>query len=181
MPKKVVNLVRDLKAKSVQQIVEWLRAIGYDVNQEGFGAMSEVDDATIEKMRRFATGKVKPVGPPGRIKRGTAVGGESEPGQAPPKTKQIIKSMADVIAEPEALVKAIEAPVAVVPEVPVPIVPRPLKQIVLDQPDKKKVKLKKEKPKGEDGKQLPELEEVVPAEIEAVEVEEAATDKKQKG
>ena len=69
MPKKVIYLVKTLGAKSYDQVVDWLRAVGYDVSADGFGPLAEIDDKTISKLKDVASGKVEVEGPAKRIRR----------------------------------------------------------------------------------------------------------------
>ena len=180
MPKKVVYLVQELKAKSSQQVFEWLREVGYDVSQEGFGMMSEIDDETIVKLKAFATGKGKAVGPPKRIKRAAPTAEVAVPA-APPAPVTMRDFFKEEVAAEVAPVPQVEIPVVAPPPVPVaPPAPR-LKSIIEDRPAGKKVKLtktKKEEPKAEAAKVEVEPELDAVAEVEAVEEEVAVTERK---
>jgi translation initiation factor IF-2 len=183
MPKKVVYLVQELKAKSSQQVFEWLREVGYDTSQEGFGMMSEIDDETIVKLKAFATGKGKAVGPPKRIKRAVPTAEVTATVVAPPAPVTMRDFFKEEAAAAEvAPVVPVEIPVALPPPVPItPPAPR-LKSIIEDRPAGKKVKLtktKKEEPKADaaEVEVEPELE-AVEAEVEAVEEEIAVAERK---
>ncbi len=154
MPKKVIYLVKTLGAKSYDQVVDWLRAVGYDVDADGFGPLAEVDDETIARLKDVAAGKVEVEGPAKRIRR--AVVDEEE--EAPkPKLK-------DFFASPAAGVETETRPAKAAP----PSTPR-LKPIIEERPSPKKVKLAKAKKEKE---KQPAKAEEVPA--EKVEEEEPA-------
>jgi len=130
MPKKVIYLVKTLGAKSYDQVVDWLRAVGYDVTADGFGPLAEIDDKTISELKDVASGKVEVEGPAKRIRRASI----EEDADAPaPKLK-------DFFAAPVSSVEAEASPVA-----PPPVTAPRLKPIIEDHPSAKKVKLAKAK------------------------------------
>ncbi len=135
MPKKVIYLVKTLGARSYDQVVDWLRAVGYDVNADGFGPLAEVDDKTISELKDVASGKVEVEGPAKRIRRATI---EEDTDVPAPKLK-------DFFAAPAATVDAEAAPVT-----PPPAAAPRLKPIIEDRPSAKKVKLAKAKKKKEE-------------------------------
>lgn len=56
MPKSVISLVKELGAKNTTEVLELLRQVGVDVEAEGFGVMSKVEDDTIAKLHALKTG-----------------------------------------------------------------------------------------------------------------------------
>jgi len=156
MPKKVIYLVKTLGAKSYDQVVDWLRAVGYDVNADGFGPLAEIDDKTISKLKDVASGKVEVEGPAKRIRRATV---EEDADVSEPKLK-------DFFAAPAAAKEEEAAPVAA-PPAPAPR----LKPIIPDRPAAKKVKLAKAKKEKE---KAPAKAEEAPAKAVAGKAPEAA-------
>ncbi|MCD6282974.1 translation initiation factor IF-2 [bacterium] len=156
MPKKVIYLVKTLGAKSYDQVVDWLRAVGYDVNADGFGPLAEIDDKTISKLKDVASGKVEVEGPAKRIRRATV---EEDADVPEPKLK-------DFFAAPAAAKEEEAVPVAA-PPAPAPR----LKPIIPDRPAAKKVKLAKAKKEKE---KAPAKAEEAPAKAVAGKAPEAA-------
>ncbi len=163
MPKKVVYLLQELKAKSTQQVIEWLRDVGYDVSQEGFGIMSEIDDETIEKLKDYSSGKARLAGPPKRIKRAAATVDTPPPADTTPVTMRDFFAE-EAAATDSAIAQAMQVEVTAEPP-PAAIQPPRLKPIIEDRPAGKKVKLtktKKDEPKAGDAAPEPELEADIP-------------------
>src|SRR5690606_27479645 len=52
MSKTVISLVKELGVKSTQEVLALLRAVGVNVDAEGFGVMSRIDDAIIAKVKK---------------------------------------------------------------------------------------------------------------------------------
>ena len=142
--------------------------------------MSEIDDETIVKLKAFATGKGKAVGPPKRIKRAAPTAEVAVPA-APPAPVTMRDFFKEEVAAEVAPVPQVEIPVVAPPPVPVaPPAPR-LKSIIEDRPAGKKVKLtktKKEEPKADTAEAVIEPELDVVTEVEAVEEEVAVTERK---
>lgn len=147
MPKKAIYLVKELGAKSFEQVIQWLREVGYDVSSEGFGAMAEIDDPTIEKLKARARGETIST-PARRIPRAAATTPETAT-PSPAATRQRLK---DFFADQEveqvgASTSAPAPPIAVsTPEAPTAAPPRRLKSIIEERPERK-VKLEKAPPK----------------------------------
>jgi len=163
MPKKVIYLVKTLGAKSYDQVVDWLRVVGYDVNADGFGPLAEIDDKTISELKDVASGKVEVEGPAKRIRRATV----EEDADAPePKLK-------DFFAAPVSTAEADAAPVA-----PPPVAAPRLKPIIEDRPSAKKVKLAKAKKEKEESTPKAEEEPAVAVAEKATEVAEVRPERK---
>lgn len=158
MPKKAIHLVKQLGAKSFEQVVEWLRQAGYDVSAEGFNVLSEIDDQTIAKLEQAVSGGSR-TPEAKRITRPKA----SEAAAAPKKPSKL-KDFFPVAKE------TVEAKPGVAEEKAVakPPAARKLRQIIDDKPVVRKVKLAKAPKEKEPEEGLPEAPE---AELEA-EVEE---------
>ena len=58
MPKSVISLVKELGAKNTTEVLELLRRVGVDVEAEGFGVMSKVEDEVIAQLHGVKSGKV---------------------------------------------------------------------------------------------------------------------------
>jgi len=142
MPKKAIYLVKELGAKSFDQVVQWLREVGYDVSAEGFGAMAEIDDATIGKLKAKARGD-RVSTPARRIPRAAALPDDAAT-QPPPAPRHRLKDFfAAQGSEPaETAQAAPAAPAAAAPEAPAAAPPRRLKSIIEERPERK-VKLEK--------------------------------------
>jgi translation initiation factor IF-2 len=56
MPKSVISLVKELGAKNTTEVLELLRQVGVDVEAEGFGVMSKVEDDTITRLHALKSG-----------------------------------------------------------------------------------------------------------------------------
>ncbi len=149
MPKKAINLVKILGARSFEQVKEWLRQAGYNLDSGSFSPLSEIDDKTIEKLMEIAGSteappKPKPVGK--KIKRAV---GESDLQQPTPRLKEIIAKTAvvqkaDTRTEP--IVVGAEA------------VATRLKPIVEEEKRKPKVKLEKAKKREKEAVEVPKEE-----------------------
>jgi len=163
MPKKVIYLVKTLGAKSYDQVVDWLRAVGYDVSADGFGPLAEIDDKTIARLKDVASGKVEVEGPAKRIRRAT-----DEEGADAPKPK-----LKDFFAAPVSAKTKEDAPAAP------PSVAKPrLKPIIEDRPAAKKVKLAKAKKGKEAPASKTEEEPAVAITEEAAEAVEVRPERK---
>ncbi len=66
MPKSVISLVKELGAKNTTEVLELLRQVGVDVEAEGFGVMSKVEDEVIARLHGLKSGK--PEAPPADVK-----------------------------------------------------------------------------------------------------------------
>ena len=147
MPKKAIYLVKELGAKSFKQVVQWLREVGYDVSAEGFGAMTQIDDGTIDKLRGLARGE-QPSAPARKIPR--VAPPTAEETTAPPTTaRQRLKEFF-ATREVEQKEVAPSTPSAVspsqTPQGPTATATRRLKSIIEERPERK-VKLEKATPK----------------------------------
>jgi len=161
MPKKAIYLVKELGAKSFKQVVQWLREVGYDVSAEGFGAMTQIDDGTIDKLRGLARGE-QPSAPARKIPR--VAHPTAEETTAPPTTAR--QRLKEFFATREVEQKEVtpSTPSAVspsqTPQGPTATATRRLKSIIEERPERK-VKLEKATPKeaavAEKEAEVPEL------------------------
>jgi translation initiation factor IF-2 len=163
MPKKVIYLVKTLGAKSYDQVVDWLRAVGYDVSADGFGPLAEIDDKTISELKDVASGKVEVEGPAKRIRRASV---EEDVDAPEPKLR-------DFFAAPAPAAEAEAAPTAP----PAAVAPR-LKPIIEDRPSAKKVKLAKAKKAKEEPSPKADEEPAEAVAEEATEVVEVRPERK---
>ena len=163
MPKKVIYLVKTLGAKSYDQVVDWLRAVGYDVSADGFGPLAEIDDKTISKLKDVASGKVEVEGPAKRIRRASV---EEDVDAPEPKLRDFFAAPAPP-AETEAA--SVAPPDAAAPR---------LKPIIEDRPSAKKVKLAKAKKEKEEPAPKVEDEPAVAIVEKATEVVEVRPERK---
>src|SRR5438067_6626016 len=68
MSKTVINLVKELGVKSTKDVFALLRDAGVDVEAEGFGVMSKIDDAVVAKLKA----STEAAAAPGKKARGAA-------------------------------------------------------------------------------------------------------------
>ncbi len=99
MTKKVVNLVKIIGARSYEEVTDWLRQVGFDVDAPGFSPLTEVDDETIAKLKSLVS-SVKGAEKKSSVKRIRRVVDEA-PSSKPTKT------LKDIISQTKADVKAV--------------------------------------------------------------------------
>jgi len=151
MPKKVIHLVRQLGAKSFEQVVEWLRQVGYDTSAEGFGVLSEIDDETIAQLEALVADNPLTV-EARRITRPRATDVETVP-----KKPSKLKDFFPVTEE-----KKEEAPSDEGKRADKPPAEHKLKQIIEDKPSAPKVKLAKAPKEKETEEAIPDVAKAEP-------------------
>jgi translation initiation factor IF-2 len=77
MAKSVINLVKELGVKSTSEVLDLLREVGVDIEAEGFGVMSKIEEDVVSRLRQAKGRKGQP-DEPVAAKPAPAVNGEPE-------------------------------------------------------------------------------------------------------
>jgi len=154
--KKVISLVKLLGARSFEQVKDWLRQIGYQVDSPNFGPLTEVDDEIVERLRELAQSAKSKKATPG-IKKIIHAAKEEAPTKSIPRPKEVLPPSVGTEPSLESGVSLEVAPIQ-----------RPKLKSIVEERKPPKVKLEKAKKKREPAPQPAKEEEAL---VEVIEEE----------